>query len=115
MNIYDLDIGQLDLDNAREALSGSRVERLSGVPALLSKKECATILGVSVKVINKLTETGKLPLTEIPDDNPPVSYDLLGSPIKQPRIECVLRTDLADLLEKSLLCHKPILDPENDR
>ena len=114
MNIFNLDIEQLDIKEAREALSGFHVNQLPGVPAILSKKECAAVLGVSLKVINKLTETAHLPLTEIPDDNSPISYNLFGQPITQPHIECILRADLVDFLEKALLCHKPILDPEID-
>jgi len=115
MNTFNIDIEQLDLDEAREALTNCLIERLPGVPALLSKKECAVILGVSIKVINKLIETRQLPLTEIPDDSAPLTYDLFNLPIEQPHTKCILRADLIDFLEKSLLCHKPILNHENDR
>lgn len=114
MNIFNLDIEQLDLDEARAALSVCQAEKLPGVPPFLSKKECAAILGVSVKVINKLIETGQLPQTDIPDDTP-TSSDLFGQSVEPPREICILRSDLVKFLEQSLFCHKPVLDPENDR
>jgi len=114
MNIFDLDISQLDLEEARDALSGHSFERLPGVPAFLSKKESAAILGVSMKVINQLTESGELPLTEIPGDSQPI-IDLFGNEIELQRDTCILRADLVDYIEKSLLCNKPVLLPETDR
>ena len=113
MNIFNLDIEQLDLDEARAALSVCHNEKLPGVPPFLSKKECAAILSVSIKVIDKLTETGQLPLTDIPDDTP-ASSDLFGQLVDPPREVCILRSDLVKFLEQSLLCHKPVLTPEND-
>jgi len=113
MNLYNLDIEQLDLDEARAALSGCQTEKLPGVPPFLSKKECAAILGVSIKVINKLIKTNQLPLTDIPDDSP-VSSDLFGQSIEPPREVCILRSDLVKFLDQSLLCYKPVLVPEND-
>ena len=70
MNLFGLDIEQLDLDEAKQALSAYPIEQLPGVPPFLSKPECAVILGVSMKVINHLTESGQLPVTEIPGDFP---------------------------------------------
>jgi len=114
MNLFDLDIGQLDLEEAREAISGSAFDRLPGVPPFLSKKECAAILNVSVKVINHLTKSGELPLADIPGDSPPC-FDLFGQPIKPQREVCILRADLVNFIEKALLCNKPVLDTEEDR
>jgi len=114
MNIFGLDIEQPDLDEIKAALIESQIERLPGVPVFLSRKECATILGVSMKVVNKLIEAGHLPVVKIPDDDFPVSCDLLGLPTEQPYTECILRSDLVELLDKSLLCHKPILNTEDD-
>ena len=108
MNIFDLDISQLDLEEARDALSGSSFERLPGVPVFLSMKEAAAVLGVSMKVINELTELGELPLTEVPDESQPIT-DLFGNEIKPPPESCILRLDLINYIEKSLLCNKPIL------
>jgi hypothetical protein len=88
--------------------------KAAGRTPFLSKKECAAILSVSIKVINKLIETGQLPLTDIPDDTP-ASSDLFGQPVEPPREVCVLRSDLVKFLEQSLLCHKPVLSPGNDR
>jgi len=108
MNTFGLDINQLDEDEATDALSASYYERLPGVQTFLSKKECAAVLGVSMKVINQLTDTGELPLIDIPSDSPP-SFDLFGNEIEPQRETCVLRADLVDYIEKSLLCNKPIL------
>jgi hypothetical protein len=108
MNLFGLDIEQLDLDEARKALSGYPIERLPGVPSFLSKEECASILGVSIKVINFLVESEQLPLTEIPSDVLPCN-DLFGQLIEPPREKCILRSDLIDFMEKSLLCNKPVL------
>ena len=115
MNLFEVDIEQLDLDEAKAALAGCTIDPLPGVPQFLSKRDCSNILGVSMKVIDKLIESGDIPLTEIPDEDIPVSYDLFGSPVDQPSVECILRSDLAIFLEKSLLCHKPILTLEEDR
>ncbi|MDR0443230.1 MAG: hypothetical protein LBH44_07490 [Treponema sp.] len=114
MNTFNLDTEQLDLDEARAALSGCHIERLPNVPPFLSKKECSVVLGVSMKVINKLIESGQLPLTDIPDDSQPVSFDLFGEPINPPREEVILRADLIVLFEKLLVFHKPILKPKNE-
>jgi len=108
MNLFDLDISQLDLEEARIALSGHSYERLPGIPAFLSKKESAAVLGVSMKVINHLTESGELPLTDIPGDSQPI-IDLFGNEIEPQHETCILRADLADYIEKSLLCNKPVL------
>jgi len=110
MNLFGLDIEQLDLDEARAALSGCRINQLPEVPPFLSKKECAAILGVSAKVINHLIESGDLPLVDIPDDSHD-SSNLFGELIEHPRETCILRADQAALFEKLLLCNKPILDP----
>jgi hypothetical protein len=112
MNLFGLDIEQLDLDEARAALSGCRVNHLPGVPPFLSKKECADILGVSMKVVNYLVKSGQLPSADIPRDSA-FSYDLFGELLEPPRETCILRADLAALFEKLLLCNKPILDLEN--
>jgi hypothetical protein len=92
MNTFNLDIEQLDLDEARAALSGCRIERLPNTPPFLSKKECAAIMGVSMKVVNKLIESGQLPLTDIPDDSRLASFDLFGQQIDPPRekLSCAL-------------------------
>jgi hypothetical protein len=111
MNLFNLDIDQLDPDEARVALAGCHIEKLPNAPPFLSKKECAAIMGVSMKVINNLVESEQLPLADIPDDSSPVTFDLFGQPIDPPREECILRTDLAALLENLLVCNKPILDP----
>jgi hypothetical protein len=108
MNIFGLDIEQLDLDEARAALLSYPIEQLPGVPPFLSKKECATILGVSMKVINNLISEGKLPIIKIPDDSPE-GFDLFGDIVEPPRVECILRCDLVNFLDKALLCNKPIL------
>lgn len=110
MNIFGLDIEQLELEEARAALSGCAIEKLPGVPPFLSKKDCAAILGVSMKVIKYLVESGQLPLTAIPDDSLPVNLDFFGSPINPPKDMCILRADLEALLEKLLACNKPVLD-----
>jgi len=110
MNLFNLDIEQLDLAEARTALSGCQTEKLPSVPPFLSVKECAAILGVSTKVINKLIEIKQLPLTDIPDDSP-ASSDLFGQSIEPPREVCILRSDLVKFLDQSLLCYKPVLEP----
>ena len=114
MNIFGLDINRLDPDGAREALSGYPVERLPGVPPFLSKKECAAILGVSMKVINHLTESGELPAAGIPGDSP-AQPGLFDQPAETGREIYILRADLVSYLEKTLLCNKPVLDPIEDR
>jgi len=114
MNLFGLDIGQLDPDEAKEALSGTAFDRLPGVPPFLSKKECAAILSVSMKTIGHLTELGELPLIDIPSDSPPC-FDLFGQLIKPQRETCILRADLINFIEKALLCNKPVLDTEKDR
>jgi hypothetical protein len=106
MNTFGLDIEQLDLEEAREALACD-IEKLPGVPPFLSKSECAAILGVSMKVINHLVDAGELPLTNIPDETPAYS-DLFGQAEEPPREVCILRADLVEFLEKSLLCNKPV-------
>jgi len=108
MNTFGLDIEQLDLDEIRSAFSNCSIEQLPGAPPFLSKKECATILNVSMKVINNLISEGQLPIVKIPDDSPE-SFDLFGNPIEQPHIDCILRCDLVNFFEKALLCNKPIL------
>jgi len=114
MNIFGLDIDQFDADEAKKALVENITERLPGVPVFLSRKECSTILGVSMKVINKLIESEQLSIIEIPDDNTPSSSDLFGQPIEQPRIECILRSELIEFLERAMLFNKPILTAEDD-
>jgi len=114
MNIFDLDIEQLDFNEAKAALTESLVERLPGVPVFLSRKECAMILGVSIKIINKLIDAGNLPLIKIPDDNAPICLDLFGMIMEQPYVEYILRSDLVEFLEKALLCHKPVLDTKDN-
>ena len=109
MNIFGLDISQIDPDEAVKALSGYSYERLPGVPPFLSKKECALILGVSMKVINQLTASGELPIIDIPGEATP-HIDLFGEFIELPREECILRADLLSYIDKSLLCNKPVLD-----
>jgi hypothetical protein len=109
MNLFDLDIEQLDPDEAKKALSNTQIERLPGVPAFLSKEDCATILGVSMKLINHLTESGQLAITNIPSDILP-STDLFGQPIDPPCEKCILRADLIDFMDKALLFNKPILN-----
>jgi hypothetical protein len=111
LNIFSLDIEQLDLKEAKEALSGCNIERLPGVPPFLSKKDCASVIGVSMKTINNLVESGQLPVISIPNDSLPASFDLFGLLTESPREECILRADLAALLEKLLACNKPILGP----
>jgi len=110
----DINTDQLDLDEVKVALTESPIERLPCVPVFLSRKECAMILGVSTKLVNKLIDAGRLPLVKIPDDSFPACYDLFGMPIEQSYVEYILRPDLVELLEKKLLCHKPILAPEDD-
>lgn len=114
MNTFGLDIAQLDPAEATKALSVCPIERLPGVPPFLSQKECAAILGVSMKTINNLIKSKQLPVTDIPDDTVP-SGDLFGNLIEPQREICILRADLISYMEKSLLCDKPILDPETDR
>jgi hypothetical protein len=109
MNTFGLDIEQLDPDEAKSALLNCSLEQLPGAPPFLSKKECATILGVSMKVINNLINKGQLPIVKIPDDSPE-SFDLFDNPIEQPRVDCILRYDLVNFLENALFCNKPILD-----
>ena len=114
MNIFDLDIEQLDPQEAKRVLAGNGFDRLPGVPPFLSKKECSVILGVSMKVINQLIESNELVTTDIPSDSPP-SFDLFGQPVEPRREICILRADLLNYIEKSLLCNKPVLDMEKDR
>ena len=109
MNIFGLDTEQLELAEAREALSGCSIEKLPSVPPFLSKKECAVILGVSAKVINSLIESGQLPLTSIPNDSLPMTLDLFGLPTDPPQETCILRSDITALLEKLLVCNKTLL------
>jgi hypothetical protein len=111
MNLFNLDIDQLDPEEVCAALSGCNIEKLPNVPLFLSKTQCAAILGVSMKVINHLIISGQLPVTDIPNDSLPTGFDLFGQPIEQPREECILRADLAALFEKLLACNKPVLDP----
>jgi len=111
MNTFGLDINQLDEDEAKDALSASYYERLPSVPPFLSKKECAVILGVSLKVIEQLTDSGELPLIDIPGDSQPI-FDLFGNAIDQPCETYILRAELKKYIEKSLLCSKPVLDIE---
>jgi hypothetical protein len=115
MNTFGLDIERLDPEEVKEALSTRGVEKLPGVPPFLSKPECAAILGVSMKVINHLVGTGELPFTDIPGDDAPAYPDLFGQTGEPPREVCILRADLTDFLEKSLLCNKPVFDLDNDR
>jgi len=109
MNTFGLDIEQLDPDEIKTVLLSCPVEQLPGVPPFLSKKECAAILGISMKVINNLISEGQLPVVKIPDDTTE-SFDLFGNPIEQPHVDCILRYDLVNFLEKALLCNKPILN-----
>jgi hypothetical protein len=114
MNIFGLDLKQLDPDEVKAALSAYPIERLPGVPQFLSKKDCADILGISIKVINHVIEAGLLPVVDIPCDDTP-SSDLFGDLIEPPREKCILRADLIYFMEKALLCNKPVLDIEPDR
>ena len=109
MNIFGLDVEQLDLDEARAALSECPIEQLPNVPPFLSKRECAAILRVSIKVINNLVNDGQLPIVKIPGDSPDTA-DLFGASTEPTYIECILRSDLKNFLEKVLLHNKPILD-----
>jgi hypothetical protein len=111
MNLFNLDIDQLDPEEARAALACCQIEKLPNAPPFLSKKECAAILGVSMKTINRLVESGHLPSVDIPDDSSPITFDLFGQPLDPPRSEYILRADLTALLEKLLVCNKPVLDP----
>jgi len=109
MNTFGLDIEQLDPDEVKSALLSCPIEQLPGIPPFLSKKECAAILGVSMKVINNLISENQLPIVKIPDDSPE-SFDLFGNHIEQARVDCILRYDLVNFLEKALFCNKPILN-----
>ena len=109
MNIFNLNLDQLEPDEARSALSVHKFDKLPGVPPFLSKPECCAVLGVSMKVVNQLIESGELPLFDIPGDSLP-SQDLFGESIEPQREVCILRADLIDYIEKSLLCNKPVLD-----
>jgi len=111
MNIFSLNLEQLDLEEARKALSDHAFNRLPGVPPFLSKKECAVILGVSMKIIDQIIKSGELPQIDTPGDAQPFP-DLFGQLIEPQRETCILRADLADFIEKSLLCNKPVLDDE---
>ena len=108
MNIFGLNLDQIDPDEARNALTDHSYDRLPGVHVFLSKKECAAILGVSMKVINQLIEQGKLPLIDIPGDSRSFT-DLFGELIETQRETYVLRSELINYIEKSLLCNKPVL------
>ncbi len=108
MNIFGLDVEQLDLDEARAALSECQIEQLPNVPPFLSRRECAAILRVSIKVINNLVSAGQLPIVKIPGDSPD-TFNLFGTPTEPAYIECILRCDLINFLEKALLHNKPIL------
>ena len=110
MNLFNLDIEKLDADEAKEVLNINPIEKLPNIPPFLSKKDCSIILGVSMKVINKLTESGELPIIDIPDDIS-VCTDLFGEQVELPREKCILRADLVIYMEKALLCNKPVLDP----
>jgi len=114
MNTFGLDIAQLDPAEAKKALSICPIERLPGAPPFLSQKECAAVLGVSMKTIKNLIESKQLPVTDIPSDTLPFT-DLFGGLIEPQREICILRADLISYMEKSLLCDKPILLPETDR
>ena len=46
MNLFGLDLNQIDLDEAKEALFAYSIEQLPGVPPFLSKKDCVHVLGV---------------------------------------------------------------------
>jgi len=109
MNIFGIDLKQLDLEEARDTLSDCNIDHLPGVPTFLTAKECATILGVSMKIIDQLIGSGELPLIDIPGDSLP-SEDLFGEPLEPQRETCILRADLIKFIEKSLLCNKPVLD-----
>jgi len=110
MNIFGLDIAQLDPEDAKDLLSAYQIERLPGIPPFLSKKDCCAILGVSIKIINQLIESGDLPLIYIPGDEV-ICTDLFGEQIEFQREKCILRADLIAYMEKALLCNKPILNP----
>jgi hypothetical protein len=114
MNIFGLDISQIDLEEARNALSVYSFNRLPGVPSFLSKKECAVVLGVSMKVINQLIQSGEIPLIDIPGDSQPI-FDLFNNIIEPQHETCILRADLLGFIEKSLLCNKPVIGLEEDR
>jgi len=114
MNLFDLDIEQLDPEEGMAAFSGCYIDKLPKAPPFLSKKECADILGVSMKVIDRLVKSGQLPLTDIPGEAP-ASPDLFGELTPPSRKTYILRDSLSDFLEKSLLCHKPVLTTEEDR
>jgi len=109
MNIFGLNLEQLDPEEAKKALSDHIYNRLPGVPPFLSKKECAVILGVSMKIIDRITNSGELPQVDIPGDVQSFP-DLFGQLIEAQRETCILRADLIDFIEKSLLCNKPVLD-----
>ena len=114
MNAFGVDINLLEPHEAGEVLSGCRFERLPGVPPFLSIQDCAAVLGVSMKAVNRLIESGGLPLTDIPGGSLP-SPGLFGPPAEPPREKCVLRADLIDFMDKALICNKAVLGPERDR
>ena len=109
MNIFGIDLNQLDLEEARDALLDHNIDQLPSVPEFLTAKECATILGVSMKIIDQLIGSGELPQIDIPGDSQ-LSEDLFGEPFEPQRETCILRADLIKFIEKSLLCNKPVLD-----
>ena len=111
MNIFSLNLEQLNLEEARKALSDHAFNRLPGVPPFLSKEECAGILGVSLKVIEQIIKSGELPQIDIPSDVQQ-TQDLFSQLIETQRETCILRADLINFIEKSLLCNKPVLDIE---
>ena len=114
MNIFGRDIESIDPGEARALVSDNQINKLPNVPPFLSRKECAAILGVSMKVINQLVESEQLPLTGIPAD-PLMQADLFGSAAGHQQEECILRSELADFMERSLLCNKPVLGTDNVR
>jgi len=109
MNLFNLDIEKIDVAEAKEALNINQIDPLPNIPPFLSKKDCSVILGVSMKVINQLTESGNLPIIDIPGDDL-IYTDLFGEQIELQREQCILRADLITYMEKALLCNKPILD-----
>jgi hypothetical protein len=91
MNIFNLNTDDLDLNEAREALSGSSFDLLPGVPQFLAPGDCAYISGVSAQTIERLVLDGSIPVEKTPEG------------------DFILRSELLKYIDKNLLANKPIL------
>ncbi len=95
MNVFGLDIENLDSDLIREAVSAESigVDWLPGIPAILTREECAAVASVSLPTIDRLVQAGTLSEVNGPGSD-----------------SGILKRDLIAYIQANFLANRPIID-----